>query len=1037
MRQIMKKLLAAALCTVVSGCCFAAAPFTAAEVSAAYQEDQSTITWDFKNGTLTISGSGEMPDYSTISYYGGGIVTDVPWKDHLSDIEKIIFTGNITYIGSCAFSDCSALKDITLPKSVKGIGSNAFARCVSLGSFIIPDTVESIGSAALIGCNKLISAVLPESLEKIPSDLFSGCQSLRILKIPKGVKAIGSGAFNCCYSLSGISIPENVESIGFGSFFACKSLGEIDLPASVKYIDAQAFQDCSALRQIILKNPFIEYYNGEVFKGVNENAVYYCYRNSTSETICTDNSYNISYLTGKKLDLKVEIPSYSYNGRPYELEPVITGSDKPEKLYAAYTASDSITPASVHRTVADYGSYYRALISLFITPDLDFLLDAETYPLNYFFWAEGYEVFKGSGDIVIDKADPEFRFENDKMTASPGQTISNKLITEDFVPKKSITYSSDDTSAVSVDSSGKVLVHGGSCIITAHLEDKNFITKDTSFRVETPEFSYRLSDGNAVITKYLGSETEITIPSVIDGHTVTGIENSSESSIFSKPDMITRVIIPDTVISVGSYAFSHCKNLADITLPDSLTSIGAHAFEDCESIKSIKLPGSLRLIDSYAFCRCSSLSSINIPDSVTKIGESAFEDCKSLRTARLPVELDQLETCVFYNCTSLSSVKIPQSVTRIGESAFDGCTALKKITISSNVTRLMEFCFHNCTSLTSVSVPEGISIIPEYTFGFYYDAVSHSVKQIEGMTVYGRTGSEAENYARRHSMKFVPSLDPPEPLRNYSVLSENTTYIGKKATVRLSSAGGRGTIKYAVWYKASEDSSYTKARGYSAVKSVSITPEKVGTYTVLVRAKDAKGKVSKKILTLRAYYPIKNTSRLSEAKIYKGSSVTVKASSKGGIGTKKYAVWYRKTTDKKYTKARGYAYGSAVKLTPGSNGTYYVLVKVKDNKNSISQKLLTLKVFEPLKNTSRLAQAKIYKGSSVTVKASSKGGIGTKKYAAWYRKTTDKGYTKVCGYSLKSTIGFTPDKTGKYNIIVKVKDSRGTISQKLLSLTVV
>ncbi len=101
-------------------------------------------------------------------------------------IERIEFEGEVTSIGNMAFSDCSALKSITIPNSVKSIGNWAFEGCKSLTSIEIPDSVTSIGYEAFMGCWALESITIPDSVNSIGDDAFLGCDSLRSIKLPAG-----------------------------------------------------------------------------------------------------------------------------------------------------------------------------------------------------------------------------------------------------------------------------------------------------------------------------------------------------------------------------------------------------------------------------------------------------------------------------------------------------------------------------------------------------------------------------------------------------------------------------------------------------------------------------------------------------------------------------------------------------------------------------------------------------------------------------------------------------------------------------------
>ena len=118
----------------------------------------------------------------------------------------------------------------------------------------------------------------------------------------------------------------------------------------------------------------------------------------------------------------------------------------------------------------------------------------------------------------------------------------------------------------------------------------------------------------------------------------------------------TNYSIPNSITSIGKYAFHICESLTSITIPDSVTSIGNYAFGYCRSLKSITIPNSVTSIGYYAFSGCERLTSITIPNSVTSIGDYAFS-----------------------YCYSLTSITIPDSVTSIGDYAFSYCSMLKTV----------------------------------------------------------------------------------------------------------------------------------------------------------------------------------------------------------------------------------------------------------------------------------------------------------------------------------------------------------------------
>lgn len=133
------------------------------------------------------------------------------------------------------------------------------------------------------------------------------------------------------------------------------------------------------------------------------------------------------------------------------------------------------------------------------------------------------------------------------------------------------------------------------------------------------------------------------------------------------------------IASIGNGAFYHCSSLTNITIPDSVTSIGMFAFDSC------------------------GLTSLTILDSITSIGENAFSNCSSLTSCTIGSGITSISNYAFDSC-GLASVTIPDSVTSIGIEAFRRCRSLTSVIIGSGVTSIGGMAFRYCSSLTSITV---------------------------------------------------------------------------------------------------------------------------------------------------------------------------------------------------------------------------------------------------------------------------------------------------------------------------------------------
>ncbi len=218
-----------------------------------------------EDGTLTISGSGEMESY--------GYVSHVPWYRLADKITSVVIKYGVTSIGSCAFQECTALTSITIPDSVSNIGNYAFSNCLSLNSVSLPDSVTQIGINVFDSCTKLTSVTIGNGITSIGDWAFTDCDSLTSVTIGNGVISIGSWAFAGCDSLTFVTIPDGVATIGNSAFSECYSLKSIVIPSSITEIDILAFGNCTSLTEILFQGN-APTFASSAFYGVTATAYY-------------------------------------------------------------------------------------------------------------------------------------------------------------------------------------------------------------------------------------------------------------------------------------------------------------------------------------------------------------------------------------------------------------------------------------------------------------------------------------------------------------------------------------------------------------------------------------------------------------------------------------------------------------------------------------------------------------------------------------------------------------------------------------------
>ncbi len=178
------------------------------------------ISYEFSEGTLTVSGSGAMPNYDSV-YSNSWEYTDAPWNEYRENTTSIVIADGITSIGNWAFGGFEAVTSVSIPDSVVSMGASVFYHCTALTSVDLPDGIASIGEGA-----------------------FNCCENLVHIGLPAGLKSIGYWAFMGCTSLTGVALPSGLQVIRTEAFCDCESLGSITLPAGLKYIGIAAFANC-------------------------------------------------------------------------------------------------------------------------------------------------------------------------------------------------------------------------------------------------------------------------------------------------------------------------------------------------------------------------------------------------------------------------------------------------------------------------------------------------------------------------------------------------------------------------------------------------------------------------------------------------------------------------------------------------------------------------------------------------------------------------------------------------------------------------
>ena len=719
------------------------------------------LTWTLDDaGTLTISGTGPMTDYSYLSSLRA------PWYSLREAILSIVLEDGVTGIGDSAFRDCMNLSNVAIPDSVSSIGDHAFYQCESLCSITIPEGVTSIGERAFYGCESLCSITIPEGVTSIGGQTFYYCESLRSITIPVSVTSIGDLAFFECSGLSMVHYPgteEQKAKISIGSnnseledaqwHYECTGTNCPELPPVEKTgtcganlawtLDDEGILTISGTGAMdnytyeahapwySLRKAILSVVVEDGVTGIGNSAFYNCANLSSitisdSVTCIGDEAFsgcqNLSSVTLP--DRVTGIGDYAFD-RCTSLSSITIPDSVTAIGIGAFIACENLGSITIPNSVISIGDYAFA--------DCDSL---SSVTIGDSVTSIGIETFRFCtslrsitiGDSVTSIGENAFWCCSNLHSIS----IPNSVTT---IGPSAFSYCSSLTSIIIPDG-------------VTSIGDYTFIECTSLRNILIPDSVTSIGDNafnccsRLMAVHYTGTEAEKATISIgsnnfdleaaqwhfeCPGMTCPGLLPAAKTGTCG--DDLTWTLDDEGILtisgtgtmydySVGSPApwYPLLEDILSIVLEDGITNIGDAAFRECTNLSSITIPNSVISIGQQAFYECTSLTGITLTDSIASIGDFAFAECVNLSSITIPDGITTINESAFFCCSNLSSVTIPNSVTSIGDSAFSYCTSLDSITLPDSVTNIGEWAFSDCTGLTSITIPEGVTGISERAF---------------------------------------------------------------------------------------------------------------------------------------------------------------------------------------------------------------------------------------------------------------------------------------------------------------------------------
>ena len=524
------------------------------------------LTWTFTtaDSTLTISGTGDMYDYSY------DYSSDRPWYNFRQGIKNISIQDGVESIGSYAFYSCSSLTKVTIGNSVESIGDYAFDYCSALAEItVLPTVPPTITANTFSNINPQVKVSIPEGskdaymadenwkqlLDLSAGELSGICgdnltwtfttadstltisgtgnmydyyssnqpwynfrQGIKNISIQDGVESIGNYAFYSCSSLTKVTIGNSVKSIGYEAFALCSALKQVNIGDGVTSIGSSAFYGCSALTQVTIP--------GSV-TSIGDEAFYGC----SALTQVTWNAINCAdFSNGPFNDSRSNIKVFIF-GNQVEHIPA----------FLCY-GMDKLTQVNIPDGVTSIGGGAFLRCSALTQVNIP---DGVTSIENLTFQECLALTQINIPDGVTSIGDQAFCY----CSALTQVTISD-----------------------GVESIGDQAFYGCSAL------------------------------------------TQVTIP---DGVTSIG------ESAYLDCSALTQVNIPDGVESIGEYAFSRCSALTQVNIGDGVTSIGDYAFAYCSALTQVTIGNSVTSIGNWAFSNCSALAEMTVLATVPPTVESS------------------------------------------------------------------------------------------------------------------------------------------------------------------------------------------------------------------------------------------------------------------------------------------------------------------------------------------------------------------------------------------------------------------------------
>lgn len=621
---------------------------------------------------------------------------------NLSTVRIEAAGSKLTSIGNYAFENCASLSYMVVPQTITDVEwEGVFEGCSGIVSVNVPNSVTKIGKYAFKGCEKLVTVTMGRITE-IAEEAFYGCKSLDLDNADFAeLQKIGASAFFACANLHGIKAVA-VTEIGQNAFEGCASIEEItvlngetldyyiggeytDKIVAVNVVGSVAgnfFNSCANLKRIVFYSdsvddvkPVLDYYLGK-------NSPYVFARSDVYDSLKTEYAGRI-HSVPTQADFNFEpvggearLTNMSQNDDEvvYLPEKTVIGgvtykvtAIAEEAFLNNYTIKEIVVPSSI-RTIGS-GAFKNSSLEEI--------------------------VFENGSALSVIESNAFYGCKNIKTITLPSSvtTIGSSAFYGCENLSEVVTYDNSKLSAI----------EEYAFYSTKNLEE--FIVKDGLTALGAFAFSgsgiTRFEFGKNVALREIASGAFsgcVNLASVI---VPSGVRTVCENAFMGVA--VKSITLPDSVVTVEKGSFANASKLENVTFGRNLTAIGNEAFKDCKVLSRLEIPDSLVSIGEKAFAGCTNkLQYVSIGENVTTIGKEAFANANSLTELRFNAKKATdftADNCVFQRAgvsTTGLKVYVGSKVRRIPAYMFNAKSA------TSDAPKITEFNFGNDTSCTQI-----------------------------------------------------------------------------------------------------------------------------------------------------------------------------------------------------------------------------------------------------------------------------------------------------------------------------------------------